>query len=93
MAGLTFDTVIVSPDEVVFEGKCERLLVPGVIQDLSILPNHTPIYAQLKKGTIITYLPNGVQNQFPIESGIMRVKRNRVSVLIGFETRETVFKS
>lgn len=81
----TFKLVVVSPDKVIFEGLSTRLMAPGISQELAILPDHTPLYSQLKPGSLTVYLPSGATRTLPLEGGILRVKQNEVSVVIGFD--------
>lgn len=83
-----FNLAIITPDEVVFEAKVKQLIAPGYFMDLAILPNHTPLYAQLKKGSIDVKLTTNESKSFPVESGIIRVKNNQVTIIIGFEAPE-----
>lgn len=83
-----FNLVIVTPDEVIFEDIVTRIIAPGSTMDLAILPNHTPLYAQLKKGSIEVKLKSEETKNFSIESGILRVKNNQATIIMGFETPE-----
>jgi F-type H+-transporting ATPase subunit epsilon len=89
----TFTLLIVSPDETLHEGEVTKVLVPGISQELAILPHHTPLYAQLVKGDITIFQSQSDKKTLPIEGGIVRVKHNRVSILVGFDTRENIFKA
>ncbi len=82
------EMVVVNPDNVLWEGKAVRVVVPGFIQELSILPNHTPLYSQLKPGKVIIYPKTGASQTIEIDGGIVRVKHNKVSVIVGFETKD-----
>lgn len=80
------NVLIVSPDEVIYEGAVKRLFVPGRYGELAILPDHTPLYAQLLKGQIRYTPESGSEQQYPIEAGILRVKQNHVTIIVGFST-------
>ncbi|MFC1751067.1 F0F1 ATP synthase subunit epsilon [Pseudomonadota bacterium] len=80
----TIDLLIVSPDEVIFEDKITRLIAPGVFQDIALLPDHTPLYAELKQGDLKITKADGGKETISIETGIVRVKSNRISVITGF---------
>ncbi len=80
-----FDLIIVSPDSLIFDGKAKKLLAPGFNQEIAILPNHTPLYAQLNKGELVVTTNMNQVKTFPIDGGIIRVKVNRVSIIVGFE--------
>lgn len=81
----SFNLIIVSPDETVLETTAKKIIVPGSIQELAILPNHTPLYSELIKGTIKIELTNGKTQEIDIDSGIIRVRRNKVSIILGFD--------
>jgi F-type H+-transporting ATPase subunit epsilon len=78
-----FQLLIVTPDKTLFEGESTRVIAPGIFQEIAVLPDHTPLYAQLIKGDIKVKTGNDEQT-FPVESGIIRVKQNRVSIVLGF---------
>jgi len=80
----SFKLVVVSPDEILFEDEATRLLAPGVIQEIAILPNHTPLYSELQQGNLQITKSDGQKQSIPLESGIIRVKSNRVSIITGF---------
>jgi F-type H+-transporting ATPase subunit epsilon len=80
-----FDLVVVSPDNTLYEGKVKRLMAPGIIQELAILPNHTPLYSQLNAGILEIHPQTGPLENIQIEGGIIRVKLNRVSIIVGFD--------
>ncbi len=80
-----FQVVIVSPDTLVLETTATKVIVPGVIQELAILPNHTPLYSELIKGTVKIFTEHEGTKEIDIDSGIIRVRRNKVSIILGFD--------
>lgn len=80
----SIDVLIVSPDSVLFESKATRIIAPGIFQDIAILPDHTPLYAELKAGEIVISTTDGKTEKLTIETGIVRVKSNRASIITGF---------
>lgn len=80
-----FNLIIVSPDTTVFDGEVTRLIAPGHNMDIAILPDHTPLYAQLKTGDLQITKSDGSIQTIPIDSGIIRVKLNRASIIVGFD--------
>lgn len=80
----SFNLVIANPDEVIFEGEANRVIAPGINQEIAVLPDHTPLYAQLVKGVISVDTIDGQNKTFDIEGGIVRVKDNQVSIITGF---------
>lgn len=83
-----FSLVIVSPDEVMFEGDVVKLLVPGTEQQLAILPDHTPLYAILLAGTIEVTDTTGTVQMIAIDGGILRSRVNSVTIITGFDIGE-----
>lgn len=79
----SFQLLIVSPDKVLFEGESNRVIAPGIFQEIAILPDHTPLYAQIVRGDIKVRTGSDEQT-FPVETGLIRVKQNRVSIVLGF---------
>ena len=79
-----FHLTIVDPDKVIFEDNVKRIIAPGSIQDIAILPDHTPLYSDLKAGEIEITSINDKIEKIPIDSGVIRVRRNKVSIIVGF---------
>jgi F-type H+-transporting ATPase subunit epsilon len=77
--------IIVSPDKTILEAEANRVFVPGIIQELAILPHHTPLYSELVKGVIKVEATDGTIKEIDIDSGIIRVRQNRVSIILGFD--------
>ena len=80
----TIHVVIVSPNEVMFEDDVKKITIPTPLQTIAILPEHTPLYAQVSKGEIEITTKKDVIQKILVEGGVVRVKMNRVSVIIGF---------
>jgi F-type H+-transporting ATPase subunit epsilon len=77
--------IIVSPDKTILEAEANRVFVPGIIQELAILPHHTPLYSELVKGVIKVEATDDTIKEIDIDSGIIRVRQNRVSIILGFD--------
>jgi F-type H+-transporting ATPase subunit epsilon len=81
----SFHIVVVSPDKVLIETEATKAVVPGIMQELAILPDHTPLYTELVKGTIKIDTALGKTKEIDVEGGILRVRQNHVSIILGFE--------
>jgi F-type H+-transporting ATPase subunit epsilon len=70
---------IVHPDKILFEGTAKMVFAPGKKGMLGLMPDHTPMFAELIKGEI------EIQSQkdeiVAIESGILRVRDNIITIL------------
>ena len=72
---------IITPEKRLFDGKVKLVKVPGVSGSFEVLNNHAPIISTLSKGTIKVISENDQQQLFEIESGIVEVKANNISIL------------
>jgi F-type H+-transporting ATPase subunit epsilon len=72
---------IIDPNKVVFEGETEYVMAPGKQGALGIMPNHTPMFAELVKGDLYIAYPS--EQVIPIDSGILKVRGDDVIILIG----------
>jgi len=72
---------IVNPEAMVFEGEADMVFAPGLHGTLGIMPSHTPLYAELIPGDIELTGPDA--KTFPMESGIIKVRNDEVTILIG----------
>lgn len=72
---------VVNPDKVVFEGEASFVTAPGIKGSLGIMPKHTALYAELVAGDLV--IEGSSPQSLPIERGIMRVRNDIVTILIG----------
>jgi len=71
---------IVSQDRMVFEGDADIVVVPGVIGEMGILPNHAPLLSTLKFG-ILTVRYQGREEYFTVAGGVVEVQPDIITVL------------
>jgi F-type H+-transporting ATPase subunit epsilon len=74
---LSFDVSIVSPGGVVFEGKAQSVIFPGMNGTFEILVNHKPLLSRLRSGTIVVD-----DKAIPVSQGVVRVYLNQVLAII-----------
>jgi F-type H+-transporting ATPase subunit epsilon len=72
---------IVSPRQVVFEGKVKSVKVPGAAGSFEMLTDHAPIIALLKKGPVYVVNENLEKQQFNIAGGFVEFKHNQCTIL------------
>lgn len=77
----TLKVKVIQPDRVVFEGEAPYVLAPGRHGNLGIMPGHTPMFAELTKGDL--YIAGEKEELLAIESGILKVHSDEVTILIG----------
>jgi hypothetical protein len=64
----------------VFQGDADMVLVPGVLGEMGILPNHAPLLSTLKFG-ILKVRYQGKEEVFTVAGGIVEVQPDIVTVL------------
>ena len=75
---LKFD--LVSPEKLVLSADVDGVQVPGVEGDFGVLPNHSPVMAMLRAGTL-TVENDGTSQSFEIDGGFVDVTPEGVTVL------------
>ena len=73
----SFDVSIVTPGGVVFEGKAQSVIFPGMNGTFEILMNHKPLLSRLRSGTIVVD-----DKSIPVSQGVVRVYLNQVLAII-----------
>lgn len=69
-------------DEVLFKGEASSLSCTGGMGNLTILPHHAPLATPIKKGEIKIVNSEGKEIRIPVESGILEVADNEVTVIL-----------
>jgi len=72
------DTIILSPQRVIFKGILESIILPGEAGVFEVLPYHKNIISRLIKGEIVL----DQKEILPIKRGIVKVERNKVVVVV-----------
>ncbi len=73
--------IIAKIDEVFFDGQAKSLTVPGSEGEMTVLPHHMPLITTLKKG-VITVRDTNESKQLSIESGVLEIGKETVTVLL-----------
>ena len=71
---------IVSQDRQVYSGDADMVIVPGVMGEMGILPNHAPLLSPLKYG-ILRVRNQGVEEVFTIAGGVVEVQPDMITVM------------
>ncbi len=71
---------IVSQDRQVYAGDADMIIVPGVLGEMGILPNHAPLLSNLKFG-ILRVRFMGQEQIFTIAGGVIEVQPDLVTVM------------
>ncbi len=73
---------IITPDENLFKGTAESVVVPGTSGLIGILNDHAPFITTLQKGEVVITTEKGEQT-FDVKGGVVEVLNNNVIVLAG----------
>jgi len=77
---MTFHVDVVSAEEAIFSGTAEMLFAPGVMGELGILAQHTPLLTSLKPGEL--RIVSGDEEQYIyVSGGMLEVQPHVVTVL------------
>ena len=77
-----FDLSIISAESKVFEGKVEKILVPGMVGDFLVLSNHAPCISSIRPGFLEFSEGTSDKQRYFVSGGIIEVINNMVSVLV-----------
>lgn len=78
-----FDVVIMNSvlgrsEEILYEGKCRTVLLPGETGEFEILDFHKPIISRLKKGYIVV----DNQEEYLIQGGIVKMSQQKLVAMV-----------
>jgi F-type H+-transporting ATPase subunit epsilon len=71
---------LVSPERELYSGDVDQVDVPGTEGDLGIYPNHSPLMAAIRTGTITVY-QDGFETKFFVQGGFADVTPEGLTVL------------
>ena len=72
---------IVTPERVVLDADVESLTLPTTMGEITILPHHTPLVAQMMAGEI-KYKQAGKSNFFAVSGGVVEVRKHNEVVIL-----------
>jgi len=72
---------IVTAERVVFDGKVDMVVAPGIEGQLGILPHHAPLMTALTYGALILHREGQEDEFIAIGGGFMEVGPNHVTIL------------
>lgn len=71
---------IITPDENLFKGTADSIVVPGSTGLIGILNDHAPFITTLQKGSVVITTSKG-EETFDVKGGVVEVLNNKVIVL------------
>ena len=78
----TFHFELASPEQLVFAGEVEHVVVPGSEGEFGVLAHHAPLIALLRPGILKILGPN--EQQFVVRGGFAEVNPSGLTVLADF---------
>jgi F-type H+-transporting ATPase subunit epsilon len=78
----TIHVDVVSAEEQIYSGEAEFVILPGVMGELGIYPRHTPLFTQIKPGSVRIKPANSVTEELVfVQGGFLEVQPDVVTVL------------
>ena len=77
-----FELSVISAESKVFEGEVEDVLVPGMVGDFLVLPNHAPCISSIRPGFLEFSEGSSSKQRYFVSGGIVEVNNNTVSLLV-----------
>ena len=77
-----FELSVISAESKVFEGEVENVLVPGMVGDFLVLPNHAPCISSIRPGFLEFSDGSSSKHRYFVSGGIIEVINNTVPLLV-----------
>ena len=71
---------LVSPERELYSGEVDQVDIPGTEGDLGVFPNHSPLMAAIRTGTI-TVIESETETKFFVQGGFADVTPSGLTVL------------
>lgn len=78
----TIHTKILSEEGILYEGDCRVVFVPTQMDELAVLPYHTPLITIMGEGDVRVKEESGTRSIIKVKSGILYVGENQATVLV-----------
>jgi F-type H+-transporting ATPase subunit epsilon len=78
----TIHVDVVSAEEQIYSGEAEFVVLPGMMGELGIYPRHTPLFTQIKPGSVRIKPADSAEEELVfVQGGFLEVQPNVVTVL------------
>lgn len=71
---------IIGYDRVIYSGEADFVVLPTQWGEMGVLPGHTKLFSLLVSGKV-RVKDKGVENVYPVNSGVIKIKPDEVEVL------------
>lgn len=77
----TLNIEILAPDRVVLRTPARAVNLPGKLGDMTILPRHAAIVAELREGTVTVTKEDATSVKFRISGGVLECSKDHLTLL------------
>lgn len=77
----TIRVSVVSAEREIFSGEAQAVFAPAAQGDVGILPRHAPMLSLLRPGEVVVRTPEGVDEAFYVNGGLLEVQPAIVTIL------------
>ena len=78
----TLHVDVVSAEEQIYSGEAEFVVLPGIMGELGIYPRHTPLFTQIRPGSVRIKPANNASEELVfVQGGFLEVQPHVVTVL------------
>jgi F-type H+-transporting ATPase subunit epsilon len=77
----TFALSIITPEETVYSGNVQSLLLPSVCGKMEVLAEHAPAFIMLDKGVVTVRITDAETKTYSVGSGYVQITHNAVKIL------------
>lgn len=79
--GTIFHLDIVSAEESIYSGPAEFMVVPAVMGEVGIFPNHTPMLTRIRSGMVRVKAPLKDEEAVYVSGGMLEVQPDVITIL------------
>lgn len=74
---------VITPEETVLDIQASQITIPTTTGEITVLPNHVPVFTQLAPGELTIYKDDKKEHLI-VEGGFLEVSKNVVTILADF---------
>lgn len=77
----TMRVSVVSAEREIYSGEAQAVFAPAANGEVGILPRHAPLLSLLRPGEVVVRTPDGTDEPFYVNGGVLEVQPNAVTIL------------
>ncbi len=79
---VTYPLRIVTPDESVYDGEIESLILPAALGSMGVLAHHAPLLTYLTQGKMMIRDGEGKTRYFEVNGGILEISEGGAATIL-----------